>query len=261
MILKYCSTFLIAISLCCCSNASSTTETVKNTSEESITPTNNISENDRTSTKFDGSFTYTNDGSTLQINLLPDGSYLLNISLFRLAGFDDATGHAANDTLSFTTTTPAMTPLKGVVVCKGDTAILTFTESTWEYIPVGSTYQFVRDPEATVHTREFLVGKTFSGYGNGGGLGIEVTITFEDDGICQCTSDFYQAFTQPVTINGSYSVSYNNIVEVMCRPDGFEAPICWYFNVSDYNTQLSFNGSGPDDEGSIVKDWLTLRLK
>lgn len=210
---------------------------------------------------FIGEYTSPTDGSTLKIGKSTNSESSIGISLFRLTDIDDGIGKVFDDALTFTATDAAGNPIKGKITLDGDTATLVFTESTWEYLPDGTTYHFERDTQAILKRRTFLVGKTYSGGGNGGGLAIDLTIDFKTDSICECTSDFYQAFSSPITIKGCYFVNYNGIVEVICHPEGFDSPIKWYFNVNKNNTHLFFNGSGPDDEGSIVKDWMTLKLK
>lgn len=210
---------------------------------------------------FIGEYTDPTDGSTLQIGKSTNSGPSITISLFRLTDIDNGIGEISDDALIFTATDAAGNPIKGKITFDGDNATLVFTESTWGYLPDGTTYHFKRDSQSILQERTFLVGKTYSGGGNGGGLAIDLTIHFKTGSICECTSDFYQAFSSPITINGSYSVNHNGIVEVICRPDSFEAPIEWYFNVNEDNTRLFFNGSGPNDEGSIVNDWMTLNLK
>ncbi len=208
-----------------------------------------------------GEYTDTIDGSTLIIDKNTDSSLNIRIGLFRLTDIDNGIGIVKNDTLTFCATDAAGNPVKGFITLNGDAATLVFTESTWVYLPNGTTYQFNRDPLSVLKVRTYLAGKTYSGGGNGGGLAIDLTIDFHTEGVCECTSDFYQAFKSPITITGCYSVNHNGIVEVICRPDGFEKPIEWYFNVTEDYSQLFFNGSGPDDEGSMVNDWMTLKLK
>lgn len=93
---------------------------------------------------FIGEYTDLNDGSTLIIGKNANSEASIKINLFRLTDIDDGIGNAANGTLTFTATDAAGNPIKGKITLNGDTATLVFTESTWEYLPEGSTYTFVR---------------------------------------------------------------------------------------------------------------------
>lgn len=110
-----------------------------------------------------------------------------------------------------------------------------------------------------VSTPNRLVGKGFTGGGNGGGLATNVAINFTDDGACEVTSDFYQAFPSPVTVRGTYVIIYDK-VEVKCQPEGFETPIVWRFEIKDNATELSFDNSDPSEAGTIGQDWLVLNV-
>lgn len=103
-------------------------------------------------------------------------------------------------------------------------------------------------------------GRTYTGSGNGGGLATNLTIKFDKDGKCQCTSDFYQAFAKPVTVDGTYSIRYD-IVEVHCQPEGFDSPIVWNFEIINDGQELGFNNSDTSEEGSIGRDWLQLKAE
>lgn len=208
---------------------------------------------------FVGDYTYTNDGSTLEIGNRPDSALSVKIGLFRLTDIDDGIGRVADGSLIFNATDAAGNPIKGKITLDADTAVLTFTESTWGYLPNGTTFRFRRDTPAEVRERSSLIGKTYSGGGNGGGLAIDLTIDFMADSICECTSNFYQAFPKPVKVKGMYFVR-DGIVDVICRPEGFEdSPIEWYFSIKDNGEELSFDSSDADEVGSIGKDWITLK--
>lgn len=210
---------------------------------------------------FIGEYTDHNDGSTLTIAKNTNAGPSVKINLFRLTEIDDGIGRIAGDTLTFAATDAAGNPIKGKITLDGDTATVIFTESTWGYLPNGTTYHFTPDTPAMIKERTAFVGKTYSGGGNGGGLAIDLTIKFKEDSICECTSNFYQAFPKPVTVEGMYFVN-NGIVEVICRPEGFEDnPIDWYFSIKDNGNELSFNSSDTKEEGSIGKDWLVLNLQ
>lgn len=210
---------------------------------------------------FIGEYTDQNDGSTLQIRENTNSGPSIQISLFRLADIDNGIGTISDDTLTFTATDAADNPIKGEITLDGDTATVIFTQSTWGYIPDGSTFHFKRDTQSMIDERTSFVGTSYSGGGNGGGLAIYLTINFMTDSICYCISDFYQAFSNPVKVKGTYLV-HNGIVEVICRPEGFEEnPINWYFSIKDNGNKLSFNSSDKSEEGSTGTEWLILKKK
>lgn len=64
-----------------------------------------------------------------------------------------------------------------------------------------------------------LDGKIYCGGGKGGDLSTEITIHFNSNGKCICTSDFYQAYHENVSRKGIYSVK-GNIVTVKIPLDG-----------------------------------------
>lgn len=108
--------------------------------------------------------------------------------------------------------------------------------------------------------QESLLGKTFSGYGKGGGLATSLSLSFKDNHRLECISDFYQAFPKPTKTSGYYNVE-NGVVTVECHPTKFEKPIVWDFTVSNNGEELSFNRTDSSVPGSISQDWMNLRKK
>lgn len=96
---------------------------------------------------FIGKYTNSTDGSTLQVGDSTNSGLSVKINLFRLTDIDDGIGTISDGTLVFTATDAAGNPIKGKVTIEGDTATLVFIESTWEYLPDGSTYRFRRDAQ------------------------------------------------------------------------------------------------------------------
>lgn len=97
---------------------------------------------DSTTTNFAGIYTDTNDGSTLEITETGDNTYQLTIDLFRLTLIDDGVGSVDNGILSFQATDAAGNPIFGTVTKADGTYTLEFTDSTWEYLPNGTTFCF-----------------------------------------------------------------------------------------------------------------------
>ncbi len=103
-----------------------------------------------------------------------------------------------------------------------------------------------------------LVGKTYSGFGNTCGMGIDLTITFLDYGRCKCTSDFYRVFRYPVTRMGTYTVS-GSCVTVKIKPHDYF--LKWEFKSTNGGRKLGFNNNDPRIQGSMKNDFLYLDLK
>lgn len=93
--------------------------------------------------KYFGTFEDRNDGSTLVISRAENG-YNVSIKLFRLTEIDDGFGDLKDGKLIFKGTDASGNPISGQIIVSGDTAKLVFTDSTWEYLPDGTTYTFDR---------------------------------------------------------------------------------------------------------------------
>lgn len=93
--------------------------------------------------KYLGVFENQDDGSTLVISRAENG-YNVSIKLFRLTEIDDGFGDLKDGKLIFKGTDASGNPISGQIIVSGDTAKLVFTDSTWEYLPDGTTYTFDR---------------------------------------------------------------------------------------------------------------------
>lgn len=91
-----------------------------------------------------GEYEDRNDGSTLTISKKYNGRIKVEIGLNRLTSMDDGEGVLSDNGLTFSATDAAGNPIYGEIVVEGNRAILTFTQSTWEYLPNGTTYTFQR---------------------------------------------------------------------------------------------------------------------
>lgn len=98
--------------------------------------------------KYIGEFENRNDGSTLVISKAKNG-YNVFIKLFRLTDIDNGFGELKNGELVFTGTDASGNPISGEITAVGSTVKLVFTDSTWEYLPVGTTYSFEREHDLT----------------------------------------------------------------------------------------------------------------
>ena len=85
-----------------------------------------------------------NNEPNLYIISLPDGSYSVEIGIFRLTYIDDGVGTVTSDGLDFTATDANGDPIGGVITLQGDTATVTFTNSTWTYIENGDYFRYFK---------------------------------------------------------------------------------------------------------------------
>lgn len=91
-----------------------------------------------------GEYKNASDGSTLTISKKENGRIKVEIGLTRLTTLDDGLGALSDNGLSFSATDVAGNPIYGEIVIEGNTAKLTFIQSTWEYLPDGTTFEFQR---------------------------------------------------------------------------------------------------------------------
>lgn len=92
-----------------------------------------------------GDYRTEDDGSTLKIAQAGDSSYNISLHLFRLTEIDDAPGRMKDNNLIFTGTDASGKPISGKIAIAADTATVTFTASTWLYLPAGTTRTFVHE--------------------------------------------------------------------------------------------------------------------
>lgn len=98
--------------------------------------------------KYFGTFEDRDDGSTLVISKSKNG-YNASIRLFRLTEINDCIGELKDGKLLFTGTDASGNPISGSITVQGDSAKLVFTDSTWEYLPAGTTYTLERKHDLT----------------------------------------------------------------------------------------------------------------
>lgn len=98
--------------------------------------------------KYFGEFEIRDDGSTLVISRAENG-YNVSIKLFRLTEIDNGFGELKDGKLIFTGIDASGKPISGTITVEGDSAKLVFTDSTWEYLPVGTSYTFERKHDLT----------------------------------------------------------------------------------------------------------------
>ena len=98
--------------------------------------------------RYLGEFENQDDGSTLVISRAENG-YNVSVKLFRLTEINDCIGKLKDGTLIFTGIDASWKPISGTITVEGDSAKLVFTDSAWEYLPVGTSYTFERKHDLT----------------------------------------------------------------------------------------------------------------
>lgn len=91
-----------------------------------------------------GMYRYDVDESSLFIAQEADGSYRVELELFRLTYIDDFVGKYENGILTVTGTDAAGNPITAEIAFSGEEAVLTFTDSAWEYLENGQQILFER---------------------------------------------------------------------------------------------------------------------
>lgn len=121
-----------------------------------------------------------------------------------------------------------------------------------------SMREYIKEDANNKDYSTFFVDKIFKGGGNGGGNGIEMTISFLDNNQCLCESDWYRAYSSPKTCKGTYSVDGEKVV-VRCKVDDIDYE--FDFNIRDGGSIISFSHSDPEMEGSMRNDFMSLELQ
>lgn len=73
-----------------------------------------------------------------------DGKYNVQIGIPRLTSLDDGLAVMGENGLEFTATDAAGNPIGGEIILKGDTAVVTFTSTTWPLIEKGTSFRYIR---------------------------------------------------------------------------------------------------------------------
>lgn len=95
-------------------------------------------------TLYIGEYLDDNKDPNLEITKGEDGKYKVLIGIFRLAVFDDCVGELTEEGMRFTATDMAGDPIRGIITVKNGVATVTFTDSTWEYIENGASYEYTK---------------------------------------------------------------------------------------------------------------------
>lgn len=76
-----------------------------------------------------------------------DGGYTVKIGIYRLTMLEDGVGELMAEGMRFTATDAAGNPIGGVITVDGQTATVTFTDSTWEYLKNGDAFLYTRSSD------------------------------------------------------------------------------------------------------------------
>ena len=88
-----------------------------------------------------------NNEPNLEIDKDDDGKYIVQIGIFRLTLLSDGIGELTADGLTFTATDAAGNPISGVITVEDQIATVIFTNSTWGYLPNGSSFQYTKSSD------------------------------------------------------------------------------------------------------------------
>ena len=83
---------------------------------------------------------YDNNDPNLIIEANGDGTYKVEIGVFRLAVFEDDDAILTDAGIEY----ESEEGTKGVITLEGNEAVVTVTESTWDLAPVGTVYRYYR---------------------------------------------------------------------------------------------------------------------
>ncbi len=83
---------------------------------------------------------YENNDPSLIIKANGDGTYKVEIGVFRLAVYEDDDAILTEAGIEYESTEGT----KGVITLEGNEAVVTVTESTWDLAPVGTAYRYYR---------------------------------------------------------------------------------------------------------------------
>jgi len=83
----------------------------------------------------------------LEIAKSDDGRYIVQIGIYRLTSLSDGIGELTAQGMNFTATDSSGNPISGIITADGQTATVTFTNSTWEYLENGSSFQYKKSSD------------------------------------------------------------------------------------------------------------------
>lgn len=134
------------------SETESVVETESVSEAESIVETESISEPEIVAeSEKDLSGEYYNpidgvDATTLSIRNNGDGTYAVDLVIFRLTSLEDCVGKYQDGIFTFTDTDAAGNSITWQITDAGDHLVATVVDSTWEYLANQSAYEFYPIP-------------------------------------------------------------------------------------------------------------------
>lgn len=84
----------------------------------------------------------------LEIAKGEDGTYIVQIGIYRLTEISDGVGELTPEGMNFTATDAAGNPISGVITVEDKTANVIFTNSTWTYLENGSAFQYTKSSDS-----------------------------------------------------------------------------------------------------------------
>lgn len=106
-----------------------------------------VQENVLDDTLYIGEYLDENKDPNLEIAKGQNGEYIVQIGIFRLASMGDGVGELTEEGMHFTATDMAGNPISGIITIKGEIATVTFTDSTWELIENGTSYEYTKSSD------------------------------------------------------------------------------------------------------------------
>lgn len=107
----------------------------------------------------------------------------------------------------------------------------------------------------------FLAGNDYWGPGNRSGIGTEIYVEFQKNGICQCSSKWYGEYLEDHTFQGTYKVVDNKVV-LSCHGHTYTFWISEGFRVLVHDKSVYDSGGSMDNDfqvlyhqGNIRKAW------
>lgn len=138
---RICILFFMLISLSACGKDGSNEDTkVIQTSEEQIEQTTDAKASSLDA--YEGEYNdYDNDEPNLEIKKNDDGTYQIQIGIFRLIQLDDCVGNATDEGIQFSTTF-SDNEISGIITLEDDIATVTFTSEGWSVYSSINEYKY-----------------------------------------------------------------------------------------------------------------------
>ena len=83
----------------------------------------------------------------LEIAKDESGNYIVQIGIYRLTSLNDGVGELTAEGMKFTATDAAGNPISGIITVEGETATVTFTDSTWDYLKNGDSFSYTKSSD------------------------------------------------------------------------------------------------------------------